>query len=853
MRSRALCEVDNDTGCWSFTRRTTVACRANGDTRGRSDLPKSLPHRWVWAVANRRVGNPLSSNAFQIRRRCGNPQCCNPEHLYAALSNGREATVVEEVDEGNKSAQSSNEIAGSENPWEPHITKSPADLPNLVAKSANIDVVQPQHESEHSTVSAEGMAVPTSPASSSTIRRSYASWISANCPALIEAADSLALAIHPWPDFPINQLIADAVVAEMHPLASLPHPDICEVAAERLLRIVDIASELECPRLAAACLEAASKLDSLPLRAPHLVKACTDVVGPLLSGRVNWFPASGEAITADHSLSPADNWDDADVVEIWGDEDAAQLLGTDHSAPAALSINAVSALLPKIASTASRDLGVLLGGDPVGFDVCELINCSPDLAVVGDFAKHLAALPERDRDIVVERHFNLDRPPTLDTLGDRWGITRERARQIARKAEQDIETEFGEKFCTLAEHVLGPLHNRAVPTNDLFELASLVAPEPSSSRVVVAALIKADGTWMHDDGWSMTATEAGKLAASLETLMELADGYWSLSREDAHRYLIEHFLRPDHLENYLSERLGWVPVRDRWSLTGSKRNRIATALRAIGRPATKAEIAHAAGIKEINQISNHLGNIPDVVRADKDRWAFAGWVEDPYDGIVGEIEQRIDEHGGAVSLALLLEEIPARFGVSVSSVRTFVATDAFVLDHGMVRRNEADYLAGDPAYQLSATRVGDLWGQRVLLHQRHFEGYSLAASFDVAYANGVRPGDDLLVPVAGSDDHASLIWQRHNPSRTVFVGRISNVLADLGCSAGDGIVLVPCKDAVQIVFEHQPFHAGTASVIGETPRIDVARAPTPSVVAFETPEHASPLVRDPLLDLLGDG
>jgi hypothetical protein len=494
---------------------------------------------------------------------------------------------------------------------------------------------------------------------------------------------------------------------------------------------------------------------------------------------------------------------------------------------------------------------VLLGSEEFGFNICELIKSCPALAVLEPLGDYFAALPARDRDIVVQRHFNLDRPPTLDTLGDRWGITRERARQIAQKAEQAVETRFGQELHKLATQVFGSLRNVVVPTIELYALTRLVAPEASSPDLVVAALLKADGTWMHDDGWSMTAVETGTLAASLEALMELADGYWSVSKEDARQYLAEHFLRTQHLEMYMIERLGWVPVSDRWSLTGSKRNRIATALRAIGRPATKAEIGAAAGIKEINQISNQLGNIPDVVRADKDRWAFAGWVEDPYDGIVGEIEQRIDEQGGAVSIDLLLDEIPARFGVSISSVRTYVATDAFVLERGMVRRNEADYDAGDPAKQRTAVRIGDRWGQRVLLHQRHFEGYSLATSFDIAYANGVRPGDDLLVPVLDTDDHASLIWQRHNPNRTVFVGRISNVLTELGCAAGETIVLAPSKDALQIVADHQRFQAEGFTDIEEADRIDVAYPPSTSPSAPETYEHAGLHVRDPLLDLLG--
>src|SRR5207302_7759054 len=133
--------------------------------------------------------NQLPSHAFQIRRRCGNHHCSNPKHLYEALSNGREVSD-EELDEWDKSDQPSNAIAGSQNPWERPITKLTADLPNLSAISADIDVLQPKHETEYfaapapapAPAPADGASDPTAPASSSTVRRSYAAWISLNCP-----------------------------------------------------------------------------------------------------------------------------------------------------------------------------------------------------------------------------------------------------------------------------------------------------------------------------------------------------------------------------------------------------------------------------------------------------------------------------------------------------------------------------------------------------------------------------------------------------------------------------------------------------------------------------------------------
>ena len=50
----------------------------------------------------------------------------------------------------------------------------------------------------------------------------------------------------------------------------------------------------------------------------------------------------------------------------------------------------------------------------------------------------MQALPERDRDILAERRLN-DEPKTLDTLGQKYGISRERVRQIEVRAFEKLQ------------------------------------------------------------------------------------------------------------------------------------------------------------------------------------------------------------------------------------------------------------------------------------------------------------------------------------------------------------------------------------------------------------------------------
>lgn len=840
-----MCDVDSH-GCWLGRKAGPIACRAMDDARPDRDLPKMAIHRWTWSVAHGRASDLLPGNLIQIRRRCGSSTCCNPEHLFLSTPDGTELSI-EEADEYVKAAQARKSVidgtGGSSGspPHDPHdelrhsvsrIDTDPNGAAIGRAQSTSLD-----------TASASGKFAATIETNTYRIRHSYASWILANSPGLIEnAAVELAVSIYPWPEFDIEQSLVDAIAGELHPASNLRHPDICQVGIDRLLRLVEVVTELGHDGLAAFYLASARALECATPRLPAnsaIYSLIADPLGVASEIAERQFVGFGSTEVAEAKADSARQ----DLEEV-------QYLG-------GLEATAVGALLFKALQTRTDDLGVMLGVAPIAISVRTLLEDCPGIAVLAKLGGHLASLSERNRQIVIERHLSLDPPATLDRLGERFGVTRERVRQIARQELQIITDQFGAELQELSEAVLAPFREKVIRTERLVGtlrlLSTATAQELWSPTIV--ALFNAEGSWTHTEGWSASTGEAGKLAASLDALLETADGYGSVGDDAVRLHLLEHFLDAEELAVYVRDRLGWVPVGDRWSLRGSKRNRIATALRALGRPATKGEIAAAAGIKEVTQVSNVLGSLPDVVRADKDRWAFAGWVEDPYDGIVGEIEQRIDQYGGAVRLSTLLDEIPSRFGVSESSVRTYVATDAFVVEHGMVRRNIAEYQARQPSTQRGAIELEGLWGQKVVLYERHFQGYSLAVSFDVAYANGVRPGDDLVVPLLGRGMDASVIWRRHNPSRNIDVGRISDALKDMGCVPGDEVVVVPSRESVQLIRTSESEPEGLEIEREERPI--TTTHPDPASLQVESnrsdgQRYSRASFKDPLLDLLMD-
>jgi transcriptional regulator with XRE-family HTH domain len=99
----AYCTIDA-AGCWVIPKTASVPCRATGDDRPMSDLPKIAPHRWAWMVSNSRASNPLRSDLFQVWKNCGNRRCCNPKHLYLTNPDGEESSA-EDADEWIRSAE----------------------------------------------------------------------------------------------------------------------------------------------------------------------------------------------------------------------------------------------------------------------------------------------------------------------------------------------------------------------------------------------------------------------------------------------------------------------------------------------------------------------------------------------------------------------------------------------------------------------------------------------------------------------------------------------------------------------------------------------------------------------------
>lgn len=171
-----------------------------------------------------------------------------------------------------------------------------------------------------------------------------------------------------------------------------------------------------------------------------------------------------------------------------------------------------------------------------------------------------------------------------------------------------------------------------------------------------------------------------------QTAVQLADDVGLIDEESLRDHLPHD--EWDYFYPELIRRCGFHRISGQLALRDTVKVRAKAALLSIGRISSKDEIALLSGI-DVNRISSVLYLIPSVARADKSRWGLTQWIDDIYEGIPAEIQQRVEEDGGATTLERLLDELPRLFNVSESSVLTYVGTPKFILQDGIVRLRQS--------------------------------------------------------------------------------------------------------------------------------------------------------------------
>lgn len=401
-------------------------------------------------------------------------------------------------------------------------------------------------------------------------------------------------------------------------------------------------------------------------------------------------------------------------------------------------------------------------------------------------ARTLDAASDTERTIIEHR---LLRTPsaTLEEVGSQVGVTRERIRQVQARIERKIHAALGRGLRIVAATLKEPL-GHMVSQSELEDRIEELLPDDNglATRFFRRALLNEMGFTL-DNGIYLDERAMEQLKHIGASIRRLAD---DVGLVDEQRLVAN--LPSEEWEQWwpwvrercgLHDLLGSIGIRD------SGKARAKAALISIGRPATREEIARMCGFGE-NKTGSHLSVIPSVVKADKDRWGLKDWVDDEYEGIVGEIIQRIEEDGGATTTERLLTELPGKFGVNPMSVRAYIQTPKFVIRDGWIS------LANTSSIQLR--NLDDVIDGRdhggapywtFAVEDRFFDGYSATGvPPEFAKALGCAPDAGERVRIDNLPDCAELSIRWPLASTTgASLGYLAEPLEHLGLEPGQRV------------------------------------------------------------------
>ena len=444
----------------------------------------------------------------------------------------------------------------------------------------------------------------------------------------------------------------------------------------------------------------------------------------------------------------------------------------------------------------------------------------------------LKGMPEGLRLVAIERVMS-DTPKKLEELAASQGLSRERMRQLDKKARAEFEAAAGPVLgilALIAAERLGPVTTAPEIESQVVELLRGSQDEPDREVLLICRrMLRSRLGYTCRDGFCLDQAAVKAANGLKNAAADLADDEGLIDEDALHAVLGRewHDLRED-----LVRWIGWLRLSGRIALRATARARVKAALLKLGAPATKSELAEESGLSE-RQVSGALTNIKSVARADKHRWGLREWIDDVYEGIPAEIVQRINEDGGSTRLNRLLDELPRLFGVNEASVWAYLKTPAFRVEHGWVAESSASDFVGGRLEDV-IDRLDDngdpCWTFEIA--QRHLEGYSLQGiPPEIATALGCHFGSRASASVRSPEgcQDISVIWRKtsmHGPE----IGRLSPALQALGATGDTTTVCLVIHSSSEVSFRRS---------MSADMKVWSARAPVPgsAVGTLEVPRQ----------------
>ena len=463
-----------------------------------------------------------------------------------------------------------------------------------------------------------------------------------------------------------------------------------------------------------------------------------------------------------------------------------------------------------LADLAEIDLGLLL--EQSGLDASAkrlgLLDAASrvrsEMRVGKEFADVLQAMDARARKIALERTYSWN-PVKLAALGNDFGVSRERARQLEVRLRANVDATVSNSLARAARQ-LRRVVGMAAGAEEFRRVVDLLVGDspPEWREAVEVALMKVAG-YEHLDGVVGDARFRTLVAEARRVAPDFANEAGVVDEEG----LRTEIGAADATEwDALLRNAGLVRVGGSLALRDTRRVRVFLALREIGEGATRVAIARLAELADNSSLASLLSSDPLFARLTKDKWGLSEWTTDPYEGVVSAIFRRIEVGGGTTSVAELTEDIAATFGVLPATVRNYLGTRKFRVKDGQASIVESPVA---PAGDLDEAR-DVVWRRdgtpalRFTVGAQHLRGNSQKVSAAVAQRLGVGLDGAAKFPFADPPnvDAASVIWRSYDPNGPEM-GRLREALAARGAKPGDEAFVLLEREGLRLLTDASQF------------------------------------------------
>ena len=452
-------------------------------------------------------------------------------------------------------------------------------------------------------------------------------------------------------------------------------------------------------------------------------------------------------------------------------------------------------------------------------EVAQFFQAYPPLLMVFEEATreviNAAKGDKRKLVIIAERWIG---DATLDDLGNKFGVTRDRVRQLEVELREDFNQarDFYDAVLAKIERFIG----RAIRLSTLEERFPFLMDRAEPFYTTYGKLFTAiDGGWVVRNGWVFSPT----FEEDISQLLEDEKNEYGVALK--HNVIAKSGVSERLLDEYIVRELGQkvISIKDYLIVDAGSHNSRAVALLSIhGEPMTPEEMQAQLGSMNLRSARGRYATDERLIRISGDQWALRSWGIPEFSSIADWISEQVDEEAAmaaqngvepqGVSLEYLLSQA-GRLRVNENSIRTYATSEGLELKDGRVRRCKSGL--GTPIgssidqSQNVYFRQGQ-WHLLLTLNKEHVRGSGFHIPRGIGNHYGLNFGDgiDLTSP------HGT-VRMGTDKLRILRLSSIRRFIENLGADVGDRVWLTFGDDrslAVSLAPKFQPELTGLAGL-----------------------------------------